>query len=266
MKYKMVASDFDDTLLPYTGRISEYTQDVIKRYEKAGGRFVLCTGRMFASIKKEADKLGLHGDAIAYQGALTKNLDTGETLDSTSIPADLAVEYVRFMQKFPTVVQVYIDDVLHIEKENPYTARYAEFCGVTPRAVGDLPTFLASNEKPVYKVYCYVAEESCAALRAAAQREFGDRLLVNSSKSWNVEAINVSASKGKAVTNLAARYGFRPDEVMTFGDNLNDLQLVSTGFGVAVGNAVDELKKTARYVSENSQDDGVAKSIEKFCL
>ena len=80
MKYKFIACDYDDTLLPKSGVVSDFTKDTICEYIARGGRFAICTGRMFRSIVKIARAFGLHGEIISYQGSLIKNIDTEETL------------------------------------------------------------------------------------------------------------------------------------------------------------------------------------------
>lgn len=72
MKYKFIACDYDDTLLPKSGVISDFTKDTIREYIARGGRFAICTGRMFKSIVKIAREFGLHGEIISYQGSLIK--------------------------------------------------------------------------------------------------------------------------------------------------------------------------------------------------
>lgn len=99
MKYKFIACDYDDTLLPKSGVISDFTKDTIREYIARGGRFAICTGRMFKSIVKIAREFGLHGEIISYQGSLIKNIDTEETLLVNDIDKDLAVDYVEFMKK-----------------------------------------------------------------------------------------------------------------------------------------------------------------------
>lgn len=96
MKYKFIACDYDDTLLPKSGVISDFTKDTIREYIARGGRFAICTGRMFRSIVKIARAFGLHGEIISYQGSLIKNIDTEETLLVNYIDKDLAVDYVEF--------------------------------------------------------------------------------------------------------------------------------------------------------------------------
>lgn len=72
MKYKFIACDYDDTLLPKSGVISDFTKDTIREYIARGGRFAICTGRMFRSIVKIAREFGLHGEIISYQGSFNQ--------------------------------------------------------------------------------------------------------------------------------------------------------------------------------------------------
>ncbi|MEG1612943.1 MAG: Cof-type HAD-IIB family hydrolase [Clostridia bacterium] len=267
MKYKLVASDFDDTLLPPSMLISSRTIETIKRFTAKGGKFVLCTGRMHSSIMKEAQIMGLKGEIISYQGALTKDIESGKILNITEIPQDLAVEYVKYMQSLHVVIQLYVGDRLCIEKENRFTASYVLLCKVTAEPVGDLVKFLLANVEPVFKILCYTKPEQCAEIRKQVKSKFGDRLLINSSKPWNVEAVSIKTSKGDALRKLCEKYGIDRREVLACGDNLNDLEMINyAGFGVAVGNAVEELKKNADYVTASCDEDGVAQAIEKFCL
>ncbi len=267
MKYDFIACDYDDTLFPKSGVVSDFTKDTIREYIARGGKFALCTGRMFKSIEKVAKELDLHGEIISYQGSLIKNVDTKETLLSVEIDKKLVVEYVEFMKKQNVSAQIYVDDNLCVEKENPYSLDYARFCGVPLNVVGDFSEFFKTTTAPVNKIYCSMDASLTEKVRNSAISAFGDRLLINSSKPYNVEAVDIRASKGKAIEFLAKKYGVDMKKVMTFGDNLNDLSMIEVAeTGVAVGNAVDALKKEADYVAENAEDDGVAKTIRKFCF
>ena len=73
--------------------------------------------------------------------------------------------------------------------------------------------------------------------------------------------------KGAALRWLADYKGISMDNVMAFGDNSNDMDmLTSVGWPVAVGNAIDEARAAARIVCGNCEDDGVAMTIEKYVL
>jgi hydroxymethylpyrimidine pyrophosphatase-like HAD family hydrolase len=74
-------------------------------------------------------------------------------------------------------------------------------------------------------------------------------------------------SKGNAVARLAEIYDVDKSEIITIGDNENDLSMIEyAGLGVAMGNAVQLLKDSADYITTDYMDDGVAHVIEKFIL
>lgn len=270
MRYDLVASDFDDTLYSMNGGgIDAFTLKVINDYKANGGRFVIVTGRMFAAIKPQADALGLKGLIISYQGAMISDIESGKTLKCFELDRDLALEYIRFLKNFDVAaVQLYADDQLTVAEDNEYIKMYRTYCGVDVHIVGDLEQFIMRHpEKTLHKVYVAAQPEVATKLRIAAEKQFAGRLNVTSSKEYNVEVVNAAASKGNALKYLMQKYGIEKDKVMCFGDQLNDLSLLSeAGMAVAVGNANEELKKIADYVSEPCEDDGVAKTIVKFCL
>ena len=66
---------------------------------------------------------------------------------------------------------------------------------------------------------------------------------------------------------LLERIGIGREELIAFGDNYNDMTMIGyAGFGVVMGNGEAEIKKIANYVCESNDEDGVAKTIEKYVL
>lgn len=270
MKYRLVASDFDDTLYPAKlKKVSDFTLNTVKRFIAAGGIFVIVTGRMFAAIIKQADKLGLEGYIISYQGALISDIRSRKTVKAFNMPHDLALEYIAFLKDYPVkALQVYMDDVLHIERRNQYTDFYCNYCDIEAVETGDMTEFIKNHpEKRIHKVYVAVSPEVTETLRTAAENKFGDRLLINKSTEFNVEAVVSSTSKGKALAFIAEKYGIDREEILAFGDQLNDLTLLEyAGTGVAVANGSELLKSKADAVCLSAEEDGVAKTILKLCL
>lgn len=76
---------------------------------------------------------------------------------------------------------------------------------------------------------------------------------------------NVSADKGKALLAMAEHEHMRIDETMAFGDGGNDMPIIKqAGIGVAMGNASDEVKAVADYVTTSVDDDGVLNALLHF--
>ena len=97
--------------------------------------------------------------------------------------------------------------------------------------------------------------------------QFYEEYTIFKSEPFYCEILNKKASKGQAVQRLAASLQISQHEIMAIGDHPNDLDMVQyAGIGVAMGNAVDEVKKIADYITSTNNEDGVAKAIEKFIL
>ena len=82
-----------------------------------------------------------------------------------------------------------------------------------------------------------------------------------------LEILNRNANKGAGIGLLSKKLGINQDEVICVGDAGNDKHMIEyAGLGVAMGNATDEIKEIANYVTSTNDEDGVARVIDKFIL
>ena len=101
----------------------------------------------------------------------------------------------------------------------------------------------------------------------AIPQDVRDRYYVVQSTPFFIEVMNKKASKGNTLGELATKLGFTADEVMALGDQGNDLTMIQyAGLGVAMGNAIDEVKDAAQAVTLTNAEDGVAAAIRKYAL
>jgi hydroxymethylpyrimidine pyrophosphatase-like HAD family hydrolase len=103
------------------------------------------------------------------------------------------------------------------------------------------------------------------------QREFGDLPLAFRYETWHdfVECavLNREASKKNALAKLCADFQIPSDRVLAIGDSRNDVPMLRwAGIGVAMGNALPEVRDAVRYVTSTNDRDGVAQAIERFCF
>lgn len=101
----------------------------------------------------------------------------------------------------------------------------------------------------------------------AVPAEFHDRFYIVRSTPFFLEFMNKDASKGNALAALSKKLGIKQDEVMSLGDQGNDMTMIKwAGLGVAMGNAIDDIKAAANEITAPNSEDGVAQAIEKFVL
>ena len=91
-----------------------------------------------------------------------------------------------------------------------------------------------------------------------------NNLIVTSASNFNLEINHIDANKGQAVAEFAKMKGYRSDEVITIGDNINDLTMLEwADHSYAVQNGHDQAKKVARYLAPSHAEEAVAQIIEK---
>ena len=91
-------------------------------------------------------------------------------------------------------------------------------------------------------------------------------LAIASSFANNLEITDIKAQKGIALKNYIESLGYTMDEVMVFGESMNDYSMLSMDFGVtvAVENAMEQVKQVAKYITKSNEEDGVAYAIEEL--
>lgn len=267
MKYKMIASDYDGTIYPFDAKeVPLYTKKMIHRYIEKGGKFILSTGRIFSSIKKEAERLGLSGELICLQGSAIYSLDSGELLFEESMDTDIAAEVLRYGESEGRVCQAYFGKDYYTQKENDFTCYYSKYCNVLPVYTGiKLSEYVKINKIRPFKIIIITEPaESVKALKNIKEY-FGDSVDVSQSGPMYVEIVSAKSGKGNAVKKIASHYGIDMDNVAVFGDALNDISMLKVaGLSVAVDNAMNEVKAVASLITDSAEDSGVAKVIEKI--
>ncbi len=267
MNYSLIVSDFDFTLANNDRRVSERTKRVINEYQKAGGKFMLCTGRIFPSAQAEAKKLGLKGEVIAYNGALIGDIETGNRLIESFIEREVALELLKEIEKLDDVVtQLYYEDEIYVVSDNPYTRAYCGESGIGFRETGEpLSEFLSKRSSSVTEVLVLASPERVQELYGEyLARKSADYTVISSEKNF-LEFISPSANKGIALKAYCEKNGIDPSKVACFGDNYNDIFMIEyAGLGVAVANSVPELIQKADLVCPSNEEDGVAEIIEKI--
>jgi Cof subfamily protein (haloacid dehalogenase superfamily) len=134
------------------------------------------------------------------------------------------------------------------------------------------PAILVEDVARIYPLPCIKVvgignKEMIRARRDEFSHLFAGKLYVTQSSFDLIEFLHPDVSKGKALERIAADLGIKAEEVVAFGDNHNDIGMLRfAGLGVAMGNAHDEVKAEADYVTLSNAEDGVAVVIEELIL
>ena len=265
MKYKLFVSDFDGTLGTAPDIIERETLEAINKYIKKGGKFVICTGRMFTAIKPICEKYGLKGLLISYQGATIDDLNTGKRILEGGIPPKRAVEIIRMLKGEGVEVVADANDVMFCENDTEYTEFHKPFAPVVK--VKNLEDKILELDSIVLKLVATDEPEIILPLTKKYNEILKGEFICNNGSSRLLEVINPKYSKGESVKFLANYFNIPYSETLAIGDSTNDIELIKGDWhGVAVGDAVEELKAQADEVTVPYKDKPVKVMLEKYCL
>ena len=266
MKYKLFVADYDGTLGGFDG-IKRETVNAIQDYERAGGKFAVCTGRMFKNIRDICQKYDIADMVVSYQGARINERKSGKTLFMDKIANPFAAEILNSLKGLPVKPAVLSDSGLYYTEDSAYIDMYKNAKIVELKQVSDLAKGVEENEFDALKINVY-----CDGINLSDFiKEFGERYkgraIVNSGGVNLAEFVNPACSKGAAVRFLAEFYGVGYDEIITVGDSTNDIELIGGAWhGVAVGDGKEELKKFADEITVPYSEQPVKFLLEKYCL
>lgn len=262
---KLVALDLDGTIVNGELQISDRVLKLLKHLiDDTEVRVVVATGRMHPSAMPFVKQIGTPWPVVTYQGAMIRDQDEHFTLmHHTPIRLDVARKVMQLLieEKFST--NLYVNDVMYTNHANKFATRYARLAGITPVMDDDLLGRLTHAPSKIMAI----DDDRIDYIQDALRANFPTDLSYCRSRPNFCEIIDVNASKWNALKFLADRWGILPEEIMAVGDQENDLSMIRhAGIGVAMGDAPDNVKAVANYVTEAIDGDGAALAIEKFVL
>lgn len=268
---QLLVLDIDGTIAGISNQVREPVKQAIRAAQAKGVKVAIATGRMFCSALRFHQAVGSDLPLLAYQGALIKDPQTQQVRRHWPVSKETAHHLLDHFEQ-PELrsllsVHFYINDQLYVREITPETKIYAERSEVEPIAVGDLRQVLTDEPTKVLALSddTEVIERLFGGLR---QRYTPAELYLTKSVATFFEATNPLVNKGVAVKHLAEEIlGLKAENVMTVGDNFNDVEMLEyAGIGVAMGDAPEDVKAIADWVAPSVEVDGAAAAIEEFVL
>jgi Cof subfamily protein (haloacid dehalogenase superfamily) len=265
LNIRLLAIDLDGTLVNHDLEMNPRDVAAVKAASAAGVTVVLATGRMFKSSLRYAKPLGLTGPIINYQGALVRDIATGDVWYRCELSVHLQKRVLALAEPKDWHVNAYVDEVVYTARPRPEADLYARVAMVPYEVVGPLSKWVRQDATKM--VLVTLNPDDVPERIAELSKWMGEVARVTRSLDWFVEVVDPRVSKSGALAMVAERLAIAREEVCAIGDNLNDQDMVSwAGLGVAMGNAPDALKSAARYVTAPIQEAGVAQAIERFVI
>ncbi|MDQ2862091.1 MAG: Cof-type HAD-IIB family hydrolase [Bacteroidota bacterium] len=264
--YKAVFIDIDGTLIRKDHSLSVATINTIQKLKEKNILVVLVSARPLSGIEPIAEELHLLDNPIAsLNGAYIA--DKRKIIFNSTIDADRTERIHESLEKFNSTIIYYQQDKWLCNKKTYYTDYEQKITSVPiiiqpfNITLDDWKTSMAGPNK----ILIISKEEVTNEIQNRLRRELANSINVSTSKPIYLEAMNINASKVKAVKFLSDRYNIKREETIAIGDNFNDIEMIEfAGIGIAMGNAPAAVKTAADHVTGTNNEDGVSSAIERF--
>ena len=250
MKVKMIVTDLDGTLLRDDKTISDHTRTVLRQCRECGIKIACATGRGTSERVIPDEMLDA---SITFNGAVAKVGDI--VIYSRLVPC---------LSARPLLVAC--------AERGLKTASQFEGMHYSNFIVSDewwyITTFeivdFGKHDKDAEKLYILVNSSDDVDF---IEKHLTDDLYLSVSRDNMAMIMHKEATKSNAVAALAKYWGIKQSEIVAFGDDMNDIDMLQyCGFGIAVANAIDEVKAVADFICDTNENDGVAKWLEENVL
>jgi Cof subfamily protein (haloacid dehalogenase superfamily) len=199
---------------------------------------IVTTGRPFPGALPWAQRLGLEGPIICYQGAEIRT-PGGETLLDHGVSHGLAMEVIRFARERDLHVQAYRDDRLMIERDRPEAHEYADHAGMEINLVPDLDTAMGPTTP---KLVIVAAPQLLEQALPEVRQLWNGRLNAATSMPNYLEFTSAESDKAAALRFLCERLGVARVQTAAAGDGRNDASMLEwASLGVAVQGSAPEV-------------------------
>ena len=234
-----------------------------------GVKVVLTTGRPLPGVQEYLDELGLnHQDdqyAITYNGGVVQTTN-GEELGGKELAYSDYLRLREVADELGAYLQVETIDAAYTSaKEINYWASRENFLIKMPLIIKPVDEMDPNDH---YVKFMFIGDEAdIDSWRDALPADVKEAYYIVKSTPQHLEFMHKDATKGSGLLTLAAKLGIDRSETMALGDQQNDVTMIeAAGLGVAMGNAVPEVKAVADVETTTQNADGVGVAVEKWVL
>lgn len=272
MPVKLIALDMDGTLLNDEHEVSAQNHAVIKKALNRGIIVTVCTGRSNTELKPIIEQLPELRYFINGNGSKIYDKQKDQSILSYPISPAVAKNIYEIVRNYNIMLEVYTEDVIYTTQKCYDSAalyvppQFLQIILSTRTPLANLDKFFSPKwKKPIYKINIF--NKDASVIDSIREKCKNIKAEMTSSIPAIFEFTSLLASKGNALAGFAARLELKADEVMAVGDNRNDLSMLRyAGYSVAMQNAIEEVKKIAKYETLNNNEHGVAAAIERYAL
>ena len=275
MSLKVIILDIDGTLVNSNGEMMPETKTTLIKAQEKGIKVILASGRPTSGIVDLGKELRMdefNGLFVSYNGSKIIDFKTMETLFNQPLSVHEGKAVLEHMKQFDVFPMVDKGDHMHTNDAFGTIKFKGEDFGIVKyEARGnkcllcehhDLAEFL---DYEVNKILVAGTPEYLQEHHEEMARPFKDTLSCMFTSVFYFEYTAKGIDKAAALDTVLAPMGYTVDEMIAFGDGMNDLSMLKyVGTGVAMENAVDEVKANAQFITASNDEEGIAKALYKY--
>ncbi|MFT4186595.1 MAG: Cof-type HAD-IIB family hydrolase [Micrococcaceae bacterium] len=278
MSIKAIVTDIDGTLCSTQHGILPKTREALIEAQKSGIKLILASGRPTAGMKWFADQLNLSeygGYLVAYNGAEVVDYATGKVVHDDLLTGEEASTVLKHAKNFDLIPIIPTKDTLYGNKKDNmpfYFEQMNQTVQLLEQQAKAVQLELQLEDDvskvidfPVYKVILAGEEDYLKRYHQEIAAPFQGKLNSVFSAAVFFEFMSKNVDKSTGVAKVFEKLNIDPKDTVAFGDNGNDLGMIKyAGTGVAMHNAVPELKDAADIVTLSNNENGIAFTLEQL--
>jgi Cof subfamily protein (haloacid dehalogenase superfamily) len=283
VRIRAIAIDLDGTTLLPNTTLGERTKICIQKLIAKGMQIIISTGRAIEASERFRSAMGAEGPMVFFNGAEIADVPSGRVLYTNLIDIDVVDHGTDIARDLGIHYQIYLPagispetgradpnqkwEALLIEKYSEDAAMYQRHTGIVP-VIKDLKSIAKMPDITGCIKGMFIADPSLHdEIRKRMQERFGDKINVMRSFPTFLEVINTGVTKGEGLKIAMQHRGLKPEEVIAFGDEENDVPMFSVAaYSGAPENARDKIKEKAGFVYGSNAEEGLAAFLEKTFL
>lgn len=272
-RYRLLAIDIDGTLVNSRDELTDATRAALVRASVSGVRIVLATGRRYSRALPLVRSLSLDAPLVTASGALIKQPTDHRTLYRAAFNGDLLRRVLAVVGEAGYEAVLYSDSYHHgfdfycsrIDVEQPELADYLAQNHGCHRL---WPRLMTEPPEGVFAGFATGTRTAMLDLHQQLQALLPGHLYTHVLRSpryigYMCEISPAGVTKWSGIARVARSWGIAAHEMCAVGDDVNDIPMIeAAGLGVAMGNALPEVKAVADRVARSHDDDGLAQVVD----
>ncbi|HEX5443689.1 MAG TPA: Cof-type HAD-IIB family hydrolase, partial [Pirellulales bacterium] len=270
---RLLAIDIDGTLVNSRDELTEATRHALRRASAAGIKIVLATGRRYSRALPLVEPLGLDAPLVTASGALIKHPLDHRTLFQAAFERSLLCEALTIVERAGFEAVLYADSYaegfdFYCERLEAARPELADYLALNPGCHRLWPRLSACPPEGVFAGFAMGSRQEMLALHHELQRHLPGALYTHVLRSprylgYMCEIAPWGVTKWSGIQQLAAEWGIAPEEMCAVGDDVNDIPMIEgAGIGIAMGNALPEVKAAADWLAPTHDEDGLAAVVD----